>query len=105
MPPGEAAVRLLYQGQPLTASDPSRGVITSGAGWMRLEAFRGLLRPAKLSEAQYAAECERKVGADAPEAAGAQDEAEGGKAADAQPAQGGKAADAALQHSRPRSRM
>ena len=104
MPRGEAAVRLLYQGQPLTASDPSRGVVTSGAGWIRLEAFRGLLRPAKLSEAQYAAECERKVGADAPEAAGAQ-EAEGGKAADAQPAQGGKAADAALQHSRPRSRM
>ena len=104
MPAGEPAVRLLYQGQPLAASDPSRGVVTSGAGWMRLEAFRGLLRPAKLSEAQYAAECERKVGADAPEAAGAQ-EAEGGKAADAQPAQGGKAADAALQHSRPRSRM
>ena len=104
MPAGAAAVRLLYQGQPLAASDPSRGVVTSGAGWMRLEAFRGLLRPAKLSEAQYAAECERKVGADAPEAAGAQ-EAEGGKAADAQPAQGGKAADAALQHSRPRSRM
>ena len=104
MPAGEAVVRLLYQGQPLAASDPSRGVVTSGAGWMRLEAFRGLLRPAKLSEAQYAAECERKVGADAPEAAGAQ-EAEGGKAADAQPAQGGKAADAALQHSRPRSRM
>ena len=71
---------------------------------MRLEAFRGLLRPAKLSEAQYAAECERKEGADAPEKAGAQ-KAEGGKAADAQPAQGGKAADAALQHTRPRSRM
>ena len=104
MPAGAAAVRLLYQGQPLAASDPSRGVVTSGAGWMRLEAFRGLLRPAKLSEAQYAAECERKVGADAPEAAGAQ-EAEGGKAADAQPAQGGKVADAALQHTRPRSRM
>ena len=104
MPAGAAAVRLLYQGQPLAASDPSRGVVTSGTGWMRLEAFRGLLRPAKLSEAQYAAECERKVGADAPEAAGAQ-EAEGGKAADAQPAQGGKVADAALQHTRPRSRM
>ena len=103
MPRGEAAVRLLYQGQPLTASDPSRGVVTSGAGWMRLEAFRGLLRPAKLSEAQYAAECERKAGADAPEADA--QEAEGGKAADAQPAQGGKAADAALQHTRPRSRM
>ena len=92
MPRGEAAVRLLYQGQPLTASDPSRGVVTSGAGWIRLEAFRGLLRPAKLSEAQYAAECERKAGADAPEA-------------DAQEAEGGKAADAALQQTRPRSRL
>ena len=105
MPAGEAAVRLLYQGQPLTASDPSRGVITSGAGWMRLEAFRGLLRPAKLSEAQYAAECERKVGADADAPEADAHEAEGGKAADAQAAEGGKAADAALQHTRPRSRM
>jgi len=81
---------------------------------MRLEAFRGLLRPAKLSEAQYAAECERKVGADAPEADTQEAEggkaadaqaAEGGKAADAQAAEGGKAADAALQHTRPRSRL
>ena len=103
MPSGEAAVRLLYQGQPLTASDPSRGVVTSGAGWIRLEAFRGLLRPAKLSEAQYAAECERKAGADAPEADA--QEAEEGKAAGAHGAEGGNAADAALQHTRPRSRM
>ena len=51
---------------------------------MRLEAFRGLLRAVKLSEAQYAAECDRKVGADA------------------QAAEGGKAADAAPQHTRSR---
>ena len=88
----------------MVASGPiSDGVITSGAGWMHLEAFRGLLRAVKLSEAQYAAECDRKVGAeaDAPEVAGGQ-QAEGGKAADAHAVEGGKAADAARQHTRSR---
>jgi hypothetical protein len=78
---------------------------------MRLEAFRGLLRAVKLSEAQYAAECDRKVGADAqadggkaPEVAGGQlgQQPEGGKAADAHAGEGGKAADAAPQHTRSR---
>ena len=70
---------------------------------MHLEAFRGLLRAVKLSGAQYAAECDREVGAeaDAPEVAGGQ-QAEGGKAADAHAVEGGKAADAARQHTRSR---
>ena len=77
---GEPAARILYQGQPLTAShghaDQDR------AGWISLEAFRELLRPARLSEGQYAEECVKK--ADAPEAAAAE-EAEGDKDADAAP--------------------
>jgi hypothetical protein len=90
---GEPAARILYQGQPLTAS---HGHADQGrAGWISLEAFRELLRPARLSEAQYTEECVRK--ADEPQAA-AVDEDE----------QGGEEADAGLQHTQltpPRSRM
>ena len=82
---GAPAARLLYQGRPLTAVGTGMPVShghghadqSPGAGWISLEAFQELLRPARITADQYAKECVRKV--------------------DVEPERGG-GGDAALQH-------
>ena len=82
---GAPAARLLYQGRPLTAVGTGMPFShghghadqSPGAGWISLEAFQELLRPARITADQYAKECVRKV--------------------DVEPERGG-GGDAALQH-------
>ena len=71
---GAPAARMLYQGHPLSLTPPADRA--DRAGWVGLEVFRALLRPSRLTDSEYEAECAR------PEAAAAE-QAEGETEADA----------------------
>ena len=81
---GAPAARMLYQGHPLSLSPPAdradRADRAGRAGWVGLEVFRALLRPSRLTDSEYEAECARPEAAAAEEAA---EQSEGETGADA----------------------